>query len=312
MHIAPIMNYKKAFYLKLGEGDEWAVDSTSTGKLRFGWPHQTLDDINTGRWDLIEKQLRAEHGKAISQATRALHGLKIITQSSPEDLWITFSRAKLWWTCVASSSVEQDNVSKFRRTIQPWSDCSVKNRPLVINSLSGRLAQLQGFRWTVCRVSCLDLLNRILSGTQSDLATAIGDSRDALAQHLTEAIKELHERDFETLVDLIFRHTGWVRESELGEQAKGYDLLLREPITGRRYAVQVKSKAGRAELEATVAVLTPGTFERVFFVVHSPAKDLTRATCTPDSSHVQFVSPDDLAKLAVDAGLAGWLQDKVA
>lgn len=306
------MNFKNAFYLKLGKGDEWAEDSTSTGKLRFGWPHQTLDDINAGKWDLIEEQLRAEHGKAKGQATRALHGLRIITQSTPEDLWITFYRAKLWWTRLASSPVEQDNFSKFRRTIQPWSDCSVKNRPLVINELPGRLAQLQGFRWTVCGVRCLDLLNRILAGTLSDLATAISAGRDALARHLTEAIKELHERDFEILVDLVFRHTGWVRVSVLGGQAKAYDLQLQEPITGNLYAVQVKSRAGRAELEATVVDLPADTFERVFFVVHSPANDLTLATGTPGLSHVQFVSPYDLAKLAIDAGLAGWLQDKVA
>jgi hypothetical protein len=275
------MNFKNAFYLKLGKGDEWAKDSTSTGKLRFGWPHQTLGDINAGNWDLIEEQLRAEHVKAGGLATRALHGLQIITQSAPEDLWITFYQAKLWWTRVASGPVEQDNISKFRQTIQPWSDCSVKNRPLVINKLHGSLAQLQGFRWTVCRVSCPELLSRILAGTLSALATEIRTSRELLAQHLTKAIKGLHPKDFEILVDLVFRHTGWVRESVLGESTKGYDLLLREPITDNLYAVQVKSKAGRAELDATVAVLTPGTFERVFFVVHSPDKDLTPATIPP-------------------------------
>jgi hypothetical protein len=151
-----------------------------------------------------------------------------------------------------------------------------------------------------------------LAGTLSELATEISASREVLAQHLTRAIKDLHPKDFEILVDLVFRHTGWVRASVLGEQAKAYDLQLREPITGDLYAVQVKSRAGRAELKATVADLTADTFKRVFFVVHTPEKDLTPATCPPDSSHVRFVSPYDLAKLAIDAGLAAWLQDKVA
>src|SRR6266487_2978908 len=102
MSTTPLMNYKNAFYLKLGEGGVWEADSISTGKLRFGWRHQTVDDINTGRWDLIEDQLRAELHNDKSQTTRALHGLQIITQSRPEDVWITFSQAKLWWTRVAS------------------------------------------------------------------------------------------------------------------------------------------------------------------------------------------------------------------
>lgn len=47
--MAPI-NFYNAFYLKLGHGGEWEDESIRTGKLRFGWPHQTLDDINNKRW----------------------------------------------------------------------------------------------------------------------------------------------------------------------------------------------------------------------------------------------------------------------
>lgn len=303
-------NFKKAFYIKLGESGAWEKDSISTGKLRFGWPDQTLDDINTGRWDLIEDQLRSEHDKAKGLATRALHGLQIITQSGPDDVWITFCQAKLWWTRVASTPVEQDNYSKFRRTVQPWSDRSAKDRLLVINDLPGRLAQLQGYRWTVCGVTCPELLDRTLAGTRSDIATAISCDRTALAQHLSSAIKELHWKDFETLVDLVFRHTGWIRISVLGQQAKAYDLELREPITGDRYVVQVKSRAGLADLKATVASFSADDFQRVFFVVHSPKEDLIRVTDFPD--HVQIVFPDKLAQLTIEAGLVGWLEDKVS
>ena len=306
----PRINVKNAFYLKLGRGGVWEADSIGTGKLRFGWSHQTLEDINTGRWDLIEGQLRGQHDKARSVATQSLHGLQIIAQSVPDDVWITFHKAKLWWTRVALTPVESDRVSKFRRTVQPWSDRSAKNRLLVINDLPGRLAQLQGYRWTVCRVSCPELLERTLAGTRSDLATAISSDRATLAQHLSGAIKELHWKDFETLVDLVFRHAGWVRVSVLGQHAKAYDLELREPITGDRYVVQVKSRAGLADLEATVANFSADDFKRVFFVVHSPAMDLSRATDIPD--HVQIVPPDILAQLAIDAGLVEWLEDKVS
>jgi len=306
-----LIDFSSAFYIKLGRGGKWEDDSISTGKLRFGWTHQTLDDIHASRWALIERQLRTEHeGKPKGEATRALNGLRMIAESGPEDVWITFHHAKLWWTRVSSDPVERDGVSMFRRTAQPWRDEAGNGRLLVINDLPGRLAQIQGYRWTMCRVSCPDLLRRTLSGTRSDLATAISSDRDALAQHLCEAIKELHWKDFETLVDLVFRDAGWIRVSVLGQHAKAYDLELREPITGDRYVVQVKSKAGLADLKSTVASFSAKDFRRVYFVVHSPAKDLAAVTGLPD--HVKVVPPDRLARQVMDAGLAGWLEDKVS
>src|SRR5262249_49920687 len=162
----------------------------------------------------------------------------------------TFHKAKLWWTRLAPGPVEQDSMSKFRRTVEPWCDCAVDGRLLAINALPGKISQLQGFRATVCRVRYAELLRRTLNGTRSLLATAIRDHREILAQHLAMAIKELHWKDFETLVDLVFRAAGWVRVSVLGQQAKAYDLELQEPIIGDRYVVQVKSRAGLADLQA--------------------------------------------------------------
>jgi hypothetical protein len=89
-----------------------------------------------------------------------------------------------------------------------------------------------------------------------------------------------------------------------------YDLELREPIIGDRYVVQVKSRAGLAELQATISSFSPKDFRRIFFVVHSPSDDLAGATDIPD--HVEIVSPQRLGQLAMDAGLAKWLEDKVS
>lgn len=98
-----------------------------------------------------------------------------------------------------------------------------------------------------------------MSGTRSDLATAISSDQAVLAKHLSEAIKELYWKDFETL---------------------------------------------------TVANFSAKDFRRVYFFVHSPANDLADAAELPD--HVEVVLPDRLARLAMDAGLAGWLEDKVS
>ncbi len=305
------IDFTTAFYIKLGRGGEWENESIETGKLRLGWQQQSVEDINAGRWELIEEQLRAkDHGKRVAATTSDLNALKIIAASGGEDIWITFFKAKLWWTRLASGPVEQDGISKFRRTAEPWRDHAADGRLLVINALPGKISQLQGFRATVCRVKYGDLLRRTLNGTRSPLATAIRDHRETLAQHLTKAIQELHWKDFETLVDLVFRAAGWVRVSVLGQHAKAYDLELQEPIIGDRYVVQVKSRAGLADLQATIANFSPEDFRRVFFVVHSPNDDLMGATDIPD--HVEIVSPKRLGELAMDAGLVAWLEDKVS
>jgi Restriction endonuclease len=189
-------------------------------------------------------------------------------------------------------------------------DKARNGRLLVVNDLPGNIAKLQGFRGTICRVQHDDLLKRVLDGTRSELAGAIGANRTRLAQTLREAITELHWKDFEILVDLVFRHTGWIRVSVLGQQAKGYDLELREPITGDRYVVQVKSSAGLKDLQNTVAGFSPKDYRLVFFVVHSPEPDLETIPEIPD--HVELVPPLRLAELAIDAGLTTWLEHRIS
>lgn len=303
-------DFTNAFYIKLGRAGAWEADSIETGKLRLGWREQSIEDINACRWEFIEGQLRAERkGKPAGVATTDFNGLKMICESVTEDVWVTFYQAKLWWARL-TGCVEQDEMSKFRRTANPWSDRAANGRLLVINDIPGKISQLQGFRGTVCRVRYPELLRRTLNGTRSDLATAISDQRARLAEHLTNAIKELHWKDFEILVDLVFRNAGWVRVSVLGQHAKAYDLELREAITGDRYVVQVKSRAGASELQATIGSFSAEDYRRIFFVVHSPRKDLIDSNDIPE--HVEIVSPERLAELAMDAGLAGWIEEKVA
>ena len=301
--------FASAYYIKLGRAGAFEADAIASGKLRFGWSGQTVADINAGRWDHIEQQLRAEHqGKPHGVATTDLNALRLIVKSAADDVWVTFHQAKMWWARSAGP-VEEDGTSKFRRTAAPWSDRAATGRLLVASELPGKLAQLQGFRGTVCRVQYADLLARVLSGTRSPLAAAISDQLAALSAHLAAAIRELHWKDFETLVDLVFRAAGWVRIGVLGQQAKGYDLELREPITGDRYVVQVKSRAGVADLLTAAANFAADDYRRVFFVVHTPDGDLAAADAP---AHVEVVPPGRLAVLAVQAGLAGWIEDKVA
>lgn len=59
-------------------------------------------------------------------------------------------------------------------------------------------------------------------------------ARTALIDEVQGALRELHWKDFETLVDLLFRQAGWRRLSMLGETMKYADLELEEPINHER------------------------------------------------------------------------------
>jgi hypothetical protein len=300
------INFEHAYYIKLGEGGKWVLLCRNDSMLRFDWPHQSVADINAGRWELIEQQLRAE--RKPSQATRAYNGLRYIVESGPNDLWYTFSQNALWWTRLAPGPVVQDGISKFRRTSQRWTDTDSAERLLRLDELPGQLAQTQAFRWTVCRAQYPEKLRNVLNGVESPLALAIDAHREALEADLAGAIEDLHPKDFETLVDLVFRGAGWRRTSLLGEQAKGYDLLLEEPITGKRYAVQVKSSAGREELDSTLDKLSTDDCEALYFVVHHPASNLKNGDGLPPK--VKLMGQKELAQQAVESGLVNWLRNK--
>lgn len=304
------IEFRNAYYIKLGRAGCWEADSIRSSRLRIGWLNQSLADINSARWDAISEQLQCEQPGKPQVATTDRNRLRDFALSTPDDVWITFHGAKLWWARLSAGGVEGDAISKYRPTLDGWHDTALTGKLLVVNDLPGKIAQLQGFRGTICRVLEPDLLRRVLAGGRSGLASRIAEERSNLCQQLEVAITQLHWKDYETLVDLVFRSAGWIRVSVLGQQAKGYDLELREPITGDRYVVQVKSQATRSDLNATVQNFSATDYRKVFFVVHSPAPGLMNALDLP--KHVELVDPSHLANLALEAGLSQWIEAKVA
>jgi len=68
-----------------------------------------------------------------------------------------------------------------------------------------------------------------------------------------------------------------------------------------------KSRADLSELLETVSSFSFKNFRRVYFVVHMPGGDLSKATDLP--GHVKVIPPEVLAKQAIHAGLVSWLSD---
>ena len=126
--------------------------------------------------------------------------------------------------------MREDSISKYRETVDGWHDKSVSGELLVLNELPGKLAMLQGFRGTACRVLERELLRRVLAGTRSALAESISARRQALAADLEKAIRELHWKDFETLVDLVFRRGASRETTKANRERLAIETLVVEAL----------------------------------------------------------------------------------
>lgn len=308
------ITFKNAYYIKLGEKGAWEADSIAQGRMRIGWDKIALGDMNAGNWTAVEARLRSLWSpEKQAVATRDLNRLRDIVDSTDEDIWITFHGATLWWARLKNGPVEEDAVSKYRETVDGWhSEPLGGGRTLAMNELPGKIVTVQGFRGTVCAIREPELLQRVLSGERSTIASQLTEQRDALVASMQVAIQALHWKDYESLVDMVFRHAGWQRVSVLGQQDRGYDLDLRDPVLGERYVVQVKSRASLEDFSKTIDQFSPTVYRKVFFVTHTPSADLLKATAKELPQHVVLVNPLDLAQLAFNAGLVNWVADKVA
>ncbi len=275
--------------------------------MRIGWVGYSTDDINSGRWDVIAQQLRNEHSHR-GTATRDLATLKDIASSTEHDVWITFHSSRLWWGRLAPGEIEEDELSKFRRLSGRWRDHDISGRVLQTPNIPGTLSQLQGFRGTICRVRALESLQRLLNAEPSIPFQTVTHARNMLIQELQAALGQLHWKDFETLVDLLFRQAGWRRLSVLGETMKYADLELEEPVTGDRYQVQIKSAAEAPDFAKYRDQFAGRGFRKLFFVVHTPSQGLAQEVST---DAVELVLPARLAAMVVDAGLVSWILAKI-
>ena len=305
---------KNAYYVKLGKGDEWADDSIQNGLIRIGWINQNLDDINNWRESIIREKIEearkeANLPKSKGAVSNDLSALKKIVHSTPEDVWVAFHKSYLWWCRVSYNRIEEDSISKYRR-IDLWSKVDTEGTPLIINQIPGRLSKIQRFSGTICSLNKDEVtdLYRVLNNLSSNEFQHISQAKAELIKKVAEGLALLHWKDFELLVDLIFRNVGWRRMSIVGESMKYVDMELEEPITGDLYQVQVKSDASIAEFKSYAEQFTEGKFRKFYFVVHNSKEKWTDA---PKYEGVELILQEQLAQMVVDLGLVNWLLKKI-
>jgi len=288
-------------FIKLGKGGGWLDDCLDSGTLRFAdlVPHAVAV---AGDWDSA-RQVYIDAGEA-SIADR-LRELRAFYEAGVDDLWITFGRGRLWWAFAAPGVAQDAAGARVRATIGGWSDRDVAGRVLRVDALSTSLTQTAAYQRTICTVSARDYLLRILNAQPDTLASRTSNLLADLTGAVGEMIADLHWRDFEVLVDLIFAHGGWRRISAVGGSGQAdSDLILQQPVTGERAFVQIKSKATPSTLRDYIGKFeTYPQMDRFIFACHSPGAGLT----APADPRLQLWLRPELASRAVRAGLVDWL-----
>lgn len=304
------LNPAEIRYIKFGDKERWAKASLQNGEMHFG--HITIphDLCEMGDWEAVA-DLLVRQGRSKSKATDFTREIRDFYTLGSDCLWITFSGGHMWWAFAEPKVTwigrDDDQGARTRCTTEPWRNTDLTGNPLRIDSLSTKLTQTAAYRQTLCSIKCEDYLLRRIRGGEEPILKSARDAKAAMMGVAEEMIADLHWADFEDMVDLIFSRTGWQRVSRVGGTQKDIDIELREPATGARAFVQVKSRAGQRELDDYIDRWnTTGGYEHMFFVCHSPTKNLDAG----EDKNVHVWCRSTLAEKAISTGLFDWLTER--
>ena len=309
---ATLINPTRVRYIKLGRSGDWEKECLDKGIIRIGFGAAHPDRFllcHSGRWDALAESFIAEDtGKGM--ATRFTNELRLFFEDDGSTLWITFMGGRLHWGMVESTPAEPhvDGAGVLRRIRGGWRGTDLNGNPLSKDRLSGALTKLAAYRGTSCDVDVAPyVIRRINAQKMPQVERALAASQE-LSSSVPDLMRMLTPQDFELLVDLVFTTSGWRRVGVVGRTQDAVDLELILPSTRERAFVQVKSRTTATELAEYVATLgeRADLYSRMFYVYHSgePA--------TPDDRRVTLIGPEELADLVLEAGLTGWLIEKVS
>lgn len=296
----------KVLFIKLGHGGEHEADcieKDNTLKLRYREVDHQL--CISGQWDKVHDYFTTKENSKTFVATSHTNQIKQFYEQDEKTLWITFYANKLWWCFSEPDITLHANKTKTRPVIGKWSDKDINGNVLLAGNISGKLLKTQGFRGTICRVSeekyALAKINCEQSKEVVEVEKAVGELREKLSL----LIKNLQWKDFETLIDLIFRQAGWQRVSETGKTQKTLDLELLAPVTGERAIVQIKSQSDLKQFISYQKDFAPmSNYDKFFYVVHSAKKSLV--DYENDTETILYFG-DKIADLTINSGLLEWV-----
>ena len=296
----------KVLFIKLGQGGEYETDCIVNNQiLRLGYKDVDHNLCVNGKWDLVHKYFIEEENATQGVATSHTNQIKQFYENDNRTLWLTFFNNKLWWSFSNPEITLLPDKTKTRPVIGNWSDKDINGQTLLSGNLSGKLLKTQGFRGTICKVPEEKYALQKINNEQLKEVVELEKAITELKLKLSVLIKNLQWKDFETLIDLIFRQAGWQRVSETGKTQKTLDLELLAPVTGERAIVQIKSQSDLNQfLKYQDKFATMTDYDKFFYVVHSAKKNLTEYDNETDTI---LYFGDKISELTINSGLLEWV-----
>lgn len=304
------INPRKVLFIKLGRGGEFESDCIGKDQtLRLGYNEVNHNLCTSGNWEAVREYFLQE--KKVEQvASSHSNQIKQFYEEDENTLWITFHANKLWWCFSKPQITLLPDKTKIRPVLGKWSDKDTKGKLLSSATISGKLLKTQGFRGTICSVLEEKYALSKINGEQMGEVVEVEIAMNNLNQKLSELIKHLQWKDFEILIDLIFRQAGWQRYSSTGKTQKTLDLDLYAPVTGENAVVQIKSQSDLKEFEYYQSeFIRMANHDKFFYVVHSPKNDLLTYQNYTDTK-LWFI--DKITELTIASGLVEWVIKKAS
>jgi len=303
----------KVLFFKLGRAGIFETDcieKDNTLRLDYGdVDHKLCIDQH---WDKVHDYFTKIKLFSVPVATSHTNQIKQFYQEDENTLWITFYAHKLWW-CFSKPEItlHSDN-TKTRPVIGKWSDKDVNDKVLLESNISGKLLKTQGFRGTICSVHEKEYALAKINCEQKEEVVEVEQAMSNLKTKLTFLIKNLQWKDFETLVDLIFRQAGWQRVGDIGKTQKTLDLELFAPVTGERAMVQIKAESDLPQFKSyqeQFAVMSD--FDKFFYVVHTAKPNLKNYEDETETNYYLYMV-EKVAELTISGGLVEWVIKKTS
>lgn len=305
-----LINPKTVFYVKLGRNGEWEKDCLEVSQtIKLGYREVPDKLCRQGKWDDVQKIMQGIR-EDVGAATRDKNQVRIFYEADEHALWVTFWGDRLFWCFSKPAITLLPDKSKSRPVIGQWSSTDILGKPLQKTQLSGALLRVQGFRGTICKVKELKYLVEKINGiVHPEIENALLVKAE-FERRIESLVCKLTWKDFELLVDLLFRQAGWQRMATLGKTEKTIDLDLYSPITEEKILVQVKSSANLSKLKSFRENISDfQDYDRAYFLVHTPSNDLIQHK---DQDGVEVWLPRDIARRVVMFGLTEWVISKVS
>ena len=304
---------KSVRYVKNGKGGAWWDDAQKHNQIRAGWREVPPDVLVAA--DLVAAEKHVREDAAANKRRSDFNALELLLDRPSQHVWVAFEKGHLWW-CTVHDDIEVNpngnlpgKAHFWLKCARGWSNLSLKGELLAIERLPGPIGKTKGFRATVCKPGkSSDYLRVIRGDKHPDVAEAM-KAKGAYERAVSKIVAQLHEKDFEVLIDLILSRTGWSKSDKVGGSTEGHDIIAENPSTDEQAFVQVKSVATQSDLDKYVGefrVRRP-QFDRLIFAVNGPIGKLN----APHDKSVLVWGDEKIAQLVVRLGLGDWVQFRV-